>query len=63
MNYRLDYVFSYERFENALICILSIGAFDRVEADFKLSYFSQKRSFAELLSIVFENNLPKGVFW
>ena len=49
MNYRLASVFSYERFGNALICIISIGPstrHDQVEADSQLSYFSQKRSFA-----------------
>ena len=40
MNYRLAFVFSYERLETALICIR------QVYADYKHSCFSQKRSFA-----------------
>ena len=38
-------------------------AFDQVEANFKLSYFSQKGGSLELLNIVFENSLPKGFFF
>ena len=66
MNYRLASVFSYERFGNALICIISIGPStrqDQVEADSHLSYFRKNGASLELLNIVFENSIPKGFFW
>ena len=66
MNYRLASVFSYERFGNALICIISIGPstrHDQVEADSQLSYFRKNGASLELLNIVFENSIPKGFFW
>ena len=66
MNYRLASVFSYERFGNALICIISIGPstrHDQVVADSQLSYFRKNGASLELLNIVFENSIPKGFFW
>ena len=66
MNYRLASVFSYERFGNALICIISIAPstrHDQVEADSQLSYFRKNGASLELLNIVFENSIPKGFFW
>ena len=66
MNYRLASVFSYERFGNALIFIISIGSstrHDQVEADSQLSYFRKNGASLELLNIVFENSIPKGFFW
>ena len=55
----------YDHFENAPTRNLHNfhQAFDQVEANFKLSYFSQKGASLELLNIVFENSLPKGFFW
>ena len=58
MNYRLASVFSYERFGNALICIISIGPstrHDQVEADSQLSYFRKNGASLELLRV----SLPK----
>ena len=53
----------YERFENALICII----FTSLSAGFiqisNFSIFRQTGDSLEPLNIVFENSLPKGVFW
>ena len=59
------FVMVYDHFENAPTRNLHNfhQAFDQVEANFKLSYFSQKGASLELLNIVFENSLPKGFFW
>ena len=60
MNYRLAFVFPYEGFENTLICIISFGP----STDIKLSYFSQKRSFAGTFKYCFfEIVYQKGFFW
>ena len=42
MKYRQALVFSYQRFENALISIIYVGSFDKDYADFKLTYFFAK---------------------
>ena len=55
MNYRLAFVFSYERFENALICIISRGPSTFL-------FFRKGEASLELLNIVFDNSLPKGFF-
>ena len=62
MNYRLAFVFSYERFENALICIISIGPSTELRPIFSLPIFRKNGASLELLNIVFENSLPKGIF-
>ena len=64
MKYRLPFVFSYERFENALICIIS-----RFRPILNFPVFRKNGASLELLNIVtvFENSLPKGsfgeIFW
>ena len=57
MKYRLPFVFSQERFENALICIIS-----RFRPILNFSIFRKNGASLELLNIVtvFENSLPKG---
>ena len=59
MKYRLPFVFWYERFENASICIIS-----RFRAILNLSISRKKGASLELFYIVtvFENCLPKGSF-
>ena len=63
MNYRFAFVFSYERFENALICIISIGPSTELRPIFSLPIIRKNGASLELLNIVFENSLPKGIFW
>ena len=52
----------YKRFENALICII----FTSLSAGFtqisNFSIFRKTGDSLELLNIVFENSLPKGIF-
>ena len=52
----------YDRFKNALICII----FTSLSAGFpqisNFSIFRQTGDSLELLNIVFENSLPKGIF-
>jgi len=62
MNYRLAFVFSYERFENVLICIISIGPSTELRPIFNLPIVRKNEASLELLNIVFENSLPKGIF-
>ena len=59
MKYRLPFVFSYARFENALICIIS-----RFRPILNFPIFHKNGASLELLNIVtvFENSLPKGSF-
>ena len=59
MKYRLPFVFSYERFENALICTIS-----RFRSILNFPIFRKNGASLELLNIVtvFENSLPKGSF-
>ena len=59
MKYRLPFVFSCERFENALICIIS-----RFRPILNFSIFRKNGTSLELLNIVmvFENSLSKGPF-
>ena len=59
MKYRMPFVFSYERFENALICIIS-----RFRPILNFPIFRKNGASLELLNIVtvFENSLPKGPF-
>ena len=55
----MPFVFSYERFENALICIIS-----RFRPILNFPIFRKNGASLELLNIVtvFENSLPKGSF-
>ena len=59
MKYRLPFVFWYERFENAAICIIS-----RFRPILDFPIFCKNGASLELLNIVtvFENSLPKGSF-
>ena len=59
MKYRLPFVFWYERFENASICIIS-----RFRAILNFPISRKKRASLELFYIVavFENCLPKESF-
>ena len=59
MKYRLPFVFSYARFENALICTIS-----RFRSILNFPIFRKNGASLELLNIVtvFENSLPKGSF-
>ena len=59
MKYRLPFVFSCERFENALICIIF-----RFRPILNFSIFRKNGTSLELLNIVmvFENSLSKGLF-
>ena len=61
MNYRVAFVFSYERFKNALFCINSIGPSTRMRSIFNFPIF---RIFLniEYWILLFENGLPKGFF-
>ena len=61
MNYKLASVFSYERFEYDLICIISIGPSTRLRPILNFPIFRKKAALLELLNIVFD--LPKGFFW
>ena len=63
MKYRLAFVFSYECFEYAPICIISIGPSIRLRPIFNFPLFRKNGTSLELLNIVFENSLPKGFFW
>ena len=62
MNCGLTFVFLYERFENALICIISIGPSTELRPIFNFP-FPKNEASLELLNIVFENSFPKGFFW
>ena len=63
MNYRLAFVVSYERIENALIYIISIGPSTKLRPIFNYPTFHKNETLLELLNIVFENSLPNGFFW
>ena len=63
MNYRLAFVFSYERFENAVICIISFGPSTRFRPILNIPVFRKNGASLDLLNIVFENSLPKGFFF
>ena len=63
MKYRLAFVFSYERFEYAPISIISIGPSNRLRPIFNFPIFRKNGTSLELLNIVLENSLPKGLFW
>ena len=53
----------YECFENALVCIISTGLLARFTQISNFSIFRQIGESLELMNIVFENNIPKGIFW
>ena len=63
MNYRLAFVFSYERFENAVICIICFGPSTRFRPILNIPVFRKNGASLDLLNIVFENSLPKGFFF
>ena len=63
MNCRLAFVFSYERFKTALICIISIGPSTELSPIFNFPTFRKNETSLELFNIVFENSFPKGFFW
>ena len=54
MNYGIAFVFSYERFENVLICIISIGPSTELRPIFDFPIFRKNGALLELLNIVFE---------
>ena len=62
MNYKLASVFSYERFEYALICIISMGPSTRLRPILNFPIFRKNGVSLERLNIVFESSLPKGFF-
>ena len=53
----------YEHFENALICIIFTSLSAGFTQILNFSIFRQTGDSLELLNIVFENSLPKGIFW
>ena len=58
MKYRLAFAFLYERFENALICVISIGPSTMFKPILNFPIFRQNGASLERLNIVFENSLP-----
>ena len=54
MNYGLAFPFLCERFENALICIISIGPSTELRPIFNFPIFRKNRASLEFLKIVFE---------
>ena len=63
MNYTVALVFSYERFQNALFCINSIGPSTRLRSLFNFPIFRKNGASLELLNIVFfEIVYQKGFF-
>ena len=62
MNYSLAFVFSYERFENAVICIICFGPSTRFRPILNIPVFRKNGASLDLLNIVFENSLSKGFF-
>ena len=63
MNYRLAFVFSYERFKNALICISSFRPSTRFRPILNFQSFRKNGAKLELLNIVFLVNLKKFEFF
>ena len=62
MNHRLAFAFSYERFENSVICIICFGPSTRFRLILNIPVFRKNGASLDLLNIVFENSLPKGFF-
>ena len=64
MKYREALVFSHQRFENALISIISSGPLTRFTSILKFPvfffFFFKTGISLELLNSVFKNGLPKG---
>ena len=60
MKYRQALVFSYQRFENALISIISIGPLTRITPILNFPIFSQKRDLVGTIKHCFKKSLPKG---
>ena len=63
MNYRLAIVFSYERFETALICIISFEPSSRFRPILNIPVFRKNGASLDLLNIVFKIVYQKGFFW
>ena len=57
MNHRLAFAFSYERFENAVICIICFGPSTRFRPILNIPVFRKNGASLDLLNIVFENSL------
>ena len=57
------YSTTYERFENVLICIIYIGSEGPFRPISNFPFFCQNKNSLELFNIIFENSLPKGLFW
>ena len=63
MNYRLASVFSYKRFENALICIISIGPSTELRPILNFPMFRKNGASLEFLNVAFEIVYQKGFFF
>ena len=60
MNYRSAFVFSFKRFENALICTIFVEPSTMLSSVLNFPSFRKNGASLELLNIVFENSLRKG---
>ena len=58
MKYRQALVFSYQRFENALISIISIRSLTRITPILNFPILSQKRDLVGTFKCCFKNSLP-----
>ena len=58
MKYRQALVFSYQRFENALISIISIRSLTRITPILNFPILSQKRDLDGTFKCCFKNSLP-----
>ena len=63
MNYRLAIVFSYKRFETALICIISFEPSSRFRPILNIPVFRKNGASLDLLNIVFKIVYQKGFFF
>ena len=61
MKYRQALVFSYQRFENALISIISIGPLTRIRPILNFPIFSQKRDLVGTIKHCFKKVYQKGL--
>ena len=59
MKYRQALVFSYQRFENALISIISIGPLTRITPILNFPIFSQKRDLVGTIKYCFKKVYQK----
>ena len=60
MKYRQAVVFSYQRFENALISIIFSGPLTRFTPISNFPIFQQKRDLVGTFKCCFKNSLPEG---